>query len=103
MSMQRPALIILVLTGAGTAWAGSFEESVQPILARHCLDCHNDKVKNGKLSLQFADGSPALSNRDFWDKVMAKLRTGEMPPPGRPRPGAAEIAAVAAWFEGRFA
>jgi hypothetical protein len=34
--------------------------------------------------------------------VSAKLKTGEMPPPGAPRPLAAEIDAVTGWLEAEF-
>src|SRR5262249_18804661 len=34
-----------------------------------------------------------------WEKVVTKLRTGEMPPPGRPRPDSATYDAVAAALE----
>ncbi len=34
-----------------------------------------------------------------WEKVVTKFRTGEMPPPGRPRPDTATYAAVAAALE----
>jgi len=34
-----------------------------------------------------------------WEKIALKLRTGEMPPPGRPRPDATTSRAVAAALE----
>src|SRR5262249_6862445 len=38
-------------------------------------------------------------NAQQWEKVVTKLRTGEMPPPGRPRPDAASYQAAAAALE----
>ena len=35
-------------------------------------------------------------------KVLEKLRTGEMPPKGMPRPNAAELKLVAQWIEREF-
>jgi hypothetical protein len=34
-----------------------------------------------------------------WERVIAKLRAGSMPPAGRPRPDAATYKAVASWLE----
>jgi hypothetical protein len=39
------------------------------------------------------------ANADAWEKVIAKLRAGSMPPPGRPRPDNATYHAVAARLE----
>src|SRR5262249_46143475 len=38
-------------------------------------------------------------NAQQWEKVVTKLRTGEMPPPGRPRPDAASYQAAASALE----
>ena len=35
----------------------------------------------------------------MWERVIAKLRAGSMPPAGRPRPDAATYQAVATWLE----
>ena len=43
-------------------------------------------------------GAPA-ANPEAWEKVIAKLRAGSMPPPGRPRPDAATYRAVASALE----
>src|SRR6185436_6436820 len=39
------------------------------------------------------------ANADTWERVIAKLQAGSMPPPGRPRPDAATYHAVASWME----
>ena len=71
-----------------------FRSSVAPFLTKHCVSCHNDKARIANLSLEHADGSPGV-----WDKVLDKLSTGRMPPPGSPPPASAEVAAVRAWIE----
>ena len=42
------------------------------------------------------------SNPDVWERVVAKLRAGSMPPPGRPRPDAATYARLRASLEGEL-
>ena len=40
-----------------------------------------------------------VENVELWEKVVVKLRNGEMPPPGATRPDQTSIAAFAEWLE----
>src|ERR1700686_3403876 len=55
-------------------------------LNKYCITCHNDKARTGGLSLQSVDIAAPDRDPDTWEKVIRKLRTGAMPPPGLPRP-----------------
>ena len=86
------------------AASSSFEKTVQPFLKSNCFLCHNAKLKVGGLNLEaYPDSRAALRDRDVWEKVLQKLRTGQMPPKGRPAPQPEQIAAVTKWFEVQFA
>ncbi len=63
-----------------------------PLTARYCISCHNDRLKTAGLSLERLDPADAASHPETWEKVIAKLRTGMMPPAGAPRPNAEVIA-----------
>jgi hypothetical protein len=52
---------------------------------QYCVTCHSATAKAGDLVLQGIDSSPA-ANPEVWEKIVRKIRSGEMPPPGRPRP-----------------
>jgi hypothetical protein len=41
-------------------------------------------------------------HRDVWEGILRRLRTGDMPPPGIPRPDAARIAAMTGYIERAF-
>jgi hypothetical protein len=56
-----------------------------PLTDRYCITCHSAKRKAGGLSLVGFDGSKA----EDAEKVIRKMRTGMMPPPGLPRPESA--------------
>ena len=68
-------------------------------LDKYCVSCHNDRLKTADLTLQSADVDLVGTHPDVWEKVARKLRTHEMPPPGRPRPDAATYGALAAQVE----
>ena len=43
-----------------------------------------------------------LKDREIWENVAAKIKSGEMPPKGLPRPKAEEISAVAGWIQREY-
>src|SRR5204863_8475953 len=51
------------------------------------------------LALATLDPAKAGANADVWERVIARLRAGSMPPPGIPRPDAASYHAVAGALE----
>src|SRR2546427_36528 len=69
------------------------------IINRYCVTCHNGKLKTAGLEIDSLDANHVAGNAQQWEKIVTKLRTGEMPPPGRPRPDAATYRAVAAALE----
>ncbi len=71
-------------------WVGGVDVCAQSqshaaVINQYCGTCHNVTAKAGGLVLQDIDRSPA-ANPALWEKVVRKIRSGEMPPPGRPRP-----------------
>src|SRR2546426_3790 len=72
------------------------------IINRYCITCHNGRLKTAGLELDSLGAHPVADNAEQWEKVVTKLRTGEMPPPSRPRPDAATYRAVAAALEGEL-
>ncbi len=62
-------------------------------LAQHCLTCHNDRARVAGLSLTDAPAD-VTADAALWEKVLHKVRTGQMPPAGRPRPDASDARAV---------
>lgn len=67
-----------------------FLKDIQPFLAKHCTNCHGGPKPKGGLSLVFKDERDAGKSRLVWERVVAALRAGEMPPSGRPKPAAKE-------------
>ncbi len=74
-------------------------ESVRAVLGRYCETCHNDRLRTAGLALDTMDPARVGDHAADWEQVVRKLRTGSMPPSGRPRPDEAAYAAVAATLE----
>src|SRR6185436_1696078 len=69
------------------------------MLDRYCITCHNDRLKRGNLVLAGIPLEPLHANGEIWEKVVRKLRSGEMPPAGAPRPDRAVTLAAATALE----
>ncbi len=95
--------------GSRRIGTGDFERQIAPILLRHCGACHNESELAGGLSLLSHDaalrggksGEPAIKPGDLDNSyLVTRLVSGEMPPPGKGKPLAAdELAAVKQWIE----
>jgi hypothetical protein len=73
--------------------------SDRQVLDEYCVPCHNDRLKTGGLVLENLDVTNVRTNAALWEKVVGKLRSGQMPPDGRPRPDARRAAALASTLE----
>ena len=69
-----------------TATARPGVEAHQAVLQKHCVSCHNEKLKSGGLALTTLDLASVSKDAEPWEHVIRKVRTGAMPPVGRPRP-----------------
>jgi hypothetical protein len=81
-----------------------FEKKVLPLLTSTCLPCHNDRLASGSLNLTaFQSPASLADSREGWERILQKVRTGEMPPKGVPRPAEPEIEAFLQVVRNEFA
>jgi len=73
--------------------------SPRALVDKYCLSCHSSRVKTAGLDLEALNLDTPGVNAETWEKVIARLRAGSMPPPGRPRPDKATYHAVASRLE----
>ena len=104
--MGRIALIAALAWVAGTAGAhaqasGDGAAAYRQVLDRYCAGCHNERLQSGNMALDrtTVDIARLDEGGDVWEKVLQKLQTQAMPPPGRPRPDAETYHAFAGWLE----
>src|SRR5262245_41668069 len=50
------------------------------LLDQYCVTCHSDRLKTGGLTLEKVDVGDAQGNAEVLEKIVRKLRTGQMPP-----------------------
>jgi mono/diheme cytochrome c family protein len=79
--------------------AASSSARTGDLLNKYCVSCHNSRLKTAGLELDTLDVNHVADYAQQWEKVVTKLRTGEMPPAGRPRPDPASYHAIAAALE----
>ena len=84
------ALALVAVPRAARAQAPAGEPS-RALLDRYCVTCHNDRLQTAGLALDAVDVERVAEHAPVLEKVVRKLRSGQMPPEGRPRPDAAAV------------
>ena len=72
-----------------TAWRLPADEppaSYRPFFQRYCATCHDESDGKGGLDLESIELADVRPNAQIWEKVVHKLRTGDMPPPEELQP-----------------
>jgi Protein of unknown function (DUF1592)/Protein of unknown function (DUF1588)/Protein of unknown function (DUF1585)/Protein of unknown function (DUF1587)/Protein of unknown function (DUF1595) len=87
--------------------APAASQSVQPsaVLQRYCLTCHNETQKTlgtVPIALDKLAVTSVGADAETWERVLRKVRTGLMPPPGRSRPDPAAHDHFVSWLEGEL-
>jgi cytochrome c5 len=73
--------------------------SDRALLDKYCVTCHNQRLKTADLMLDTLDISKVDANAELLERLVRKLRNGEMPPEGRPKPDAAAFETFLAGLE----
>ena len=66
---------------------------------QYCVACHNKNLRTAGVALDAFSIERAGENPEVWEKVVRKLRSRMMPPPGQPRPDEITYNAVLAHLE----
>ena len=85
--------------GAPVEQAAAPEAPSRELFDRYCVTCHNERLQTAGLLLDRLDVSQVHANAETLEKVVRKLRSGQMPPEGRPRPDSETIDTFAGALE----
>ena len=86
-------------SAAGQAVSPAGRDLLEATVDRYCLACHNDRTRTAGLTLAGVGDAPMGEQAPVLEKVLHKLRAGEMPPAGRPTPDPGARAELVAWLE----
>ena len=97
-------LLVLAHTSVATASQTAVDSGAaaqRALVDRYCVSCHNprNQTNAGRLDLTAVDFSEPGQHVEIFEKVVAKLRAGLMPPPGRRRPDPADRSKLIAYLE----
>ncbi len=107
ISTSLALCLLVLLSGVSTLLGGddkSFDETVAPILARRCLDCHSGSDPKGKLDLSQRStamaggetGSTIVPGKPEESLLWEQLESDEMPPKSPLTP--LEKSTIKAWI-----
>ena len=74
----------------------------QDLIEEYCVRCHNERRLRGNLSLETFDVTVPHSEPSTAEKMIVKLRSGMMPPPGAARPDEAALLRLVETLETRM-
>ncbi len=88
---------------AVAAFPAAFAQQPSPapraLLDQYCVACHNQKVKTASVSVQALDPGNVDRDAEAWEKILRKVKAGQMPPAGMPHPQPPATIAFTKWLE----
>ena len=87
-NMPKPVSVDAATVAAAENW--NYQQHIEPLLRRHCHECHSDESASGDLDLlSLAEKKPWVINRSTWKNISQQIRMRTMPPPeAEPMPDA---------------
>jgi hypothetical protein len=103
MPARLSLLGFFLAVSAFAADDAAFHSVVDPVFKNVCSGCHNSSLSSGGMNIQvFLDPISLTRNRDGWEIILQKLRSGEMPPKGIPKPPAEKVDALVSAIQARL-
>jgi mono/diheme cytochrome c family protein len=97
------AVLAVGMTEPLSGQSDDFAATVRPVLTGTCAQCHNSRMLAGGMSVEaMASPESLVQQRELWEKVLRRLRAGDMPPAGAPRPAQAQLDAMTGYIERAF-
>ena len=104
--MLRLLILFVVLVSVqrdGRGEAPVFADDIRPMLDKYCLRCHSGKDAKGQVDFSTITSQVAADGEyELWERVVERLRDGEMPPDDEPQPSAGQVERFQAWYQSRF-
>ena len=62
-----------------------YNQTILPMLEKHCYECHGDGYDKGKVAFDSLESNEQILNPQLWLKVLLNTRAGLMPAEDNPR------------------
>ena len=69
------------------------------LVENYCVKCHNITDWAGDVAFDSMTPDEVPEDAKIWETAIKKLRSGLMPPPGKPHPDHAAVASMVSWLE----
>ena len=87
-------LTVMVKTSPSAPPPAVGDKAFRGFISAQCYSCHDTESQKGGLALDTLDAKfEDEATFDKWTRVFDRMRSGEMPPPAKPRPDAKELTA----------
>jgi len=77
-------------------------QAQQDMIDQYCVMCHSEALKTAGVVLEGLHIDKVGDNTATWERVLRKFGSGQMPPPGLPRPDEQTSAKFTAWLENQL-
>jgi hypothetical protein len=97
--------LLMVTSFFEVRFAFSNETKVAELIGSSCSECHSGPTPDGQFSMESLDLAPTAwtdptLDTKSWERILRKLRAGQMPPPAHERPNATLLNAATQEIEG---
>ncbi|HEX5084563.1 MAG TPA: DUF1592 domain-containing protein, partial [Blastocatellia bacterium] len=99
--------LVIFISGVAILYSGLSSQAQRAnilaqraLIEENCVGCHNQKLSTAGVSLENLNYNNVGENAALWERVLRKVRTGQMPPAGAPRLEAPDVTAFVNWLEG---
>ena len=103
LSLVLPRSILLAEnpTDSASETTRHYRVSVEPLLKKHCFQCHGDKDEvRGEVNFRVIETGPQIKAAfELWSNVLEVIESDVMPPETQPRLTPAEIAQFRSWYQ----
>jgi len=77
----------------------SYQQTIRPLLAEFCFDCHGNDSPEGDLALSELDPAMAVgSDAERWHEALNRINLGEMPPEDGAQPSDEQRRQIVQWL-----
>jgi hypothetical protein len=84
---------------SGAVDVAQFKKTVAPMLNDYCVRCHSGQEGKGGIDFDRDDPTALIKDKEVWQKALRMIQSEMMPPKGKRKPTAEQVADVVKWIK----